>query len=60
MTYLIQNRKSFLHDELFPKAFAVAAIGVTAIGSLSHAGEDKKAFYATGAVGYSQIIDIDI
>ena len=44
----------------FQKAFAVAAIGVTAIGSLSLAGEEKKEFYATGSVGYSQILDIDI
>ena len=28
----------------FQKAFAVAAIGVTTIGSLSFAGEEKKEF----------------
>ena len=39
----------------FQKLFAVAAIG-----SLSLAGEEKKEFYATGSVGYSQILDIDI
>ena len=44
----------------FQKAFAVAAIGVTAIGSPSLAGEEKKGFYATGSFGYSQIQDVDI
>ena len=45
---------------LFQKAFAVAAIGGTANRSLSLAGEEKKEFYETGSVGYSQILDIDI
>ena len=44
----------------FQKAFAVAGIGVTAIGSLSLAAREKKEFYAIGSVGYSQILDIDI
>ena len=44
----------------FQKAFSVAAIGVTAIGSLSLAEDEKKEFYTTGSVGYSQILDIDI
>ena len=42
------------------KAFAVAAIGVSAIGSPSLAGEADKGFYATGSVGYSQIQDIKV
>ena len=42
------------------KAFAVAAIGVSAVGSPSLAGEADKGFYATGSVGYSQIQDIDV
>ena len=44
----------------FQKAFAIAAIGVAAIGSPSFAGEEDKGIYVTGSVGYSKILDIDI
>ena len=42
------------------KAFAISAIGAAAIGSPSLAEEKDKGFYATGSVGYSQILDIDV
>lgn len=44
----------------FQKVLTIAALGAAAIGSPALAEDKEKGFYATGSVGYSKILDIDI